>query len=244
MISIALLIPTYNEADNIRILLKAILESFKLENGINLKIFVIDDNSPDGTSDVVEEISIKEKCERLEIAVIRRKEKNGLGKAYIDGINRVLNLDAFDYVLQMDADLSHDAIYLKEFFLAAKESVDLGVGSRYVSGGGVPDWAWHRKFLSKFGNIYARALLGSGITDYTGGYNLYSTKLLKKIDLTQLDSSGYGFLIALKFYSLKNASKVKQIPIVFIDRKVGESKMPMNTLVKNLLLVFRLWRTR
>lgn len=239
--NIALLIPTYNEVENIRLLLPKIASVLDGYHSVSLSIFVIDDNSPDGTRAQVESLANTLGSERLDIKTLHRANKEGLGKAYVYGFRHVLESSVFDYVIQMDADLSHDPAYLSSFFNLAAQSYDLVVASRYVEGGGVPDWSWHRKLLSRFGNLYARTLLGSRITDYTGGFNMYSTRLLHRIDFELLNAPGYGFLITLKFQAVSKAISVAQVPIIFVDRKAGESKMPMSTLVNNFKLVFDLW---
>lgn len=240
MIRTALLIPTYNEVGNIEKLLKSISLVAKENIDVHLSVFVVDDNSPDGTQEVVKKISPVLVSNNLNINLLPRLKKEGLGKAYIYAISKVLMYKTFDYVIQMDADLSHNPIYLNDFFEAARKSADVVIGSRYIKGGAIPDWAFHRKILSVFGNSYARMLLGGKISDYTGGFNMFSTAILKNIKLDEMDGSGYGFLIALKYNAVKQAKKILQIPIVFVDRNNGESKMPLNTLIKNFILVLRL----
>lgn len=242
--NIALLIPTYNEAENVRTLLPEIAAIHTKHSAINLCVYVIDDNSPDGTQQAAESIAQTINGDNFCVSTIARTQKEGLGKAYVHGFRHVLEAGNFDYVIQMDADLSHNPIYLSSFFNLANQGVDLVVASRYVEGGGVPDWSWYRKMLSRLGNLYARTLLGSIISDYTGGFNMFSTRLLRKIDFERLNSPGYGFLITLKFEALAKSNAVTQVPIVFIDRKAGESKMPLSTLANNFKLVFDLWRKK
>jgi dolichol-phosphate mannosyltransferase len=238
---IAILAPTYNEKDNIPILIKKLVEVSNENKDVIFNLHVIDDNSPDGTLQVVNNLINDVKTDNFELSVISRLKKEGLGKAYIDGFQKMLKSDRnYDFILQMDADLSHDPIYIKEFINAAKDGADLIVGSRYIEGGSVPDWSWYRRMLSKFGNLYARTILGSLISDYTGGYNMYSVSVLKKLDFSLLDNAGYGFLITLKYNMLKVATQISQVPIVFLDRAAGESKMPLNTLVNNFKLVLLL----
>lgn len=241
---IALLIPTYNEAENIKVLLPQIAKSVANRNDINLCVHVIDDNSPDGTLELAKSLAAQLKSEQFSIETISRRTKEGLGKAYVHGFRNVLGATDLDYVLQMDADLSHNPAYLVDFFDEALKGTDFIVASRYVAGGGVPDWSWHRKLLSRFGNLYAKTLLGARITDYTGGFNMYSARLLRQIDFDRLSAPGYGFLITLKFEALRKASSIAQIPIIFLDRRAGESKMPLSTLANNFKLVFDLWRNK
>jgi len=234
-VKLAIAVPTYNEVVNTKKLLPAIKKSLKGYPKLSTTVFVIDDNSPDGTADSVEKLAVKLKDKNFAVKVIRRKKKEGLGKAYVDGFKQILK-QGFDYILQMDADLSHDPKYLPEFLDAAKD-VDFVVGSRYVRGGSTPDWGLHRKLLSRGGNLYTRLFLGSQITDYTGGFNLYSSGLLRKLNLNKLEAGGYGFLIELKFKALQNSDDVAQVPIVFMDRQHGISKIPRSTIIKNLKLV-------
>jgi dolichol-phosphate mannosyltransferase len=235
---LAIAVPTYNEATNIKKLLPAIKKSLKGYPELDCTVFVVDDNSPDGTAEAAEKLAKKLGGKHFSVKVIKRKQKEGLGKAYIYAFKKILP-QKFDYILQMDADLSHDPKYLPRF-LDATENADFVVGSRYVKGGGTPDWQWHRRLLSKGGNLYTRVMLGSRITDYTGGYNLYSAKLLKKIDLGGLQDGGYGFLIELKYRASQHCEGVRQVPIVFMDRQHGDSKIPQGIIVKNLALVAHL----
>lgn len=204
-------------------------------------VFIIDDNSPDKTSELVIALSKKINTKRFKLHLLHRRKKEGIGQAYLFGFKYLLERGSIDYVLQMDADLSHDPKSIKEFLSAAKNKSDLIVGSRYIKGGSLPkDWPWYRKFLSVFGNLYTQLLLGRNITDYTGGFNMYSMNILEKLDFSILDVSGYGFLIGLKYRALQQAKKITQVPIQFHDRSWGNSKMPLSTLHKNFLYVVRL----
>jgi dolichol-phosphate mannosyltransferase len=238
---IALLIPTYNEAENISRLLPLLASVSQRNTDIDLTVYVIDDSSPDGTSLRVSEIAPIISSANFKVQVIERPTKNGLGEAYIDGFKKVLKDKTLEYAIQMDADLSHDPNYLDYFFSYARKHTELVIGSRYIRGGAVPDWSIHRKLISKFGNLYARTLLGNKVTDYTGGYNMFSAELLQRLDFSKLNTSGYGFLISLKFHAVKACRSIDQIPIVFVDRKSGISKMPLNTMAKNFMLVLNLW---
>jgi dolichol-phosphate mannosyltransferase len=234
--NLAIAVPTYNEAENIQKLVQAIHESLKTYPKLNLTVFVIDDNSPDGTAAIASKLGASYKKPGFSVTVIRRQKKEGLGKAYIDAFHQIIKQNKFDFILQMDADLSHEPKYLPAFLDATKQA-DFVVGSRYIRGGGTPDWALLRKFLSHGGNIYTRLFLGSKVTDYTGGYNLFSVDLLKKIDLDSLQAGGYGFLIELKYRAIQNCHGIRQIPIIFMDRQYGISKIPRDTLIANLILV-------
>jgi dolichol-phosphate mannosyltransferase len=232
---LAIAIPTYNEATNVKKLLPAIHKSLADYPKLDCTVFIIDDNSPDGTADIAETVGKKLKTKAFHVEVIRRKRKEGLGKAYVFAFHKLLERK-FDYILQMDADLSHNPKYLPHF-LDATQTADFVVGSRYVKGGDTPDWSWNRKLLSRGGNLYTRLMLGSQITDYTGGFNLFSVGLLHAVNLNNLQDAGYGFLIELKYRALQNSHGVVQVPIVFMDRAHGESKLPNNIIIKNLMLV-------
>jgi dolichol-phosphate mannosyltransferase len=238
---VAIVTPTYNEIGNIEKLLVE-LQSVSKEHPADIfSAFVIDDSSPDGTADLVETLRPKLKTKNFTVNLIVRKEKDGLGRAYIFGFNQVLQQKPpFDYILQMDADLSHNPAYITGFLHQARDGADLIVASRYIHGGTTPDWPWYRKVLSRGGNMYTRFFLSSKVTDYTGGFNMYSTSLMKKIDTNTLTAGGYGFLIELKYRAIKSAKKIREVPIVFLDRENGVSKIPKSTIFKNLALVIKL----
>lgn len=236
--NLAILIPTFNESENIDVLLRELAEMAKLESGVNFTVYVIDDSSPDGTAAIVKALSEELACTNFSISVINRVKKEGLGKAYIDGFKSMLELtNPPDYILQMDADLSHSPKYIPEFLAAARRGADFVVGSRYIPEGSSPDWSWYRKLLSRGGNLYARSILGRSIHDYTGGFNMYSIGLIRAMDIESIDYFGYGFLIDLKFRAVRLAKKIVEIPIHFTDREFGQSKMPANTIIKNFILV-------
>jgi dolichol-phosphate mannosyltransferase len=238
---LAIAIPTYNEISNIAGLLEALLEVSTRNRDAFFKILVIDDSSPDGTADLVKVLSNSMRCGNFEILMpLARNVKEGLGKAYVHGFNELLSSDGFDYILQMDADLSHDPQYITEFIKAAREGTDLVIGTRYQKGGGTPDWNFFRRFLSRWGNTYARMILGSAVSDYTGGFNMYSTALLKRLNLNNISSKGYGFLIELKYKAASLSEKIAEVPIVFMDRTSGASKIPKSTILEDFLLVLKL----
>jgi dolichol-phosphate mannosyltransferase len=237
-VKLGIAIPTYNESANIKKLLVQIHANLGKVADLSTIVLVIDDNSPDGTADAAKKIAKKLKGKNFKVEVMSRKVKDGLGRAYIAGFTEILKSKP-DFILQMDADLSHNPKYLKEFVKSAEEN-DFVVGSRYIPGGKTPDWGLYRKLQSRGGNIYTRMILGSDITDYTGGYNMYSAKLLKKIGINTIQSTGYGFLLELKYRASLQAKHIHQVPIVFNDRQHGKSKMPKDTIIKTLLLVPRL----
>lgn len=230
--------PTYNEIENIPILLSSIKLLSEKEPNIYFYVLVVDDSSPDGTALKVSELSKELKSKNFSINLVVRKKKDGLGRAYVYGFNLLLSPKLeIDYIIQMDADLSHNPKYIKNFISYANNGIDFTTASRYITGGDTPDWSRFRKLLSKGGNLYARIVLGSQITDYTGGFNMYSRELLRRINVTSLRSGGYGFLIELKYRALIFAESVAELPIVFMDRKHGNSKIPKSTMIKSFILV-------
>ncbi len=233
---LAIAVPTYNEAKNLPKLVNRIKLVTDNTTNVDYTLLIIDDNSPDGTSIVAKNLAKGKKTKNFRIKVLKRRIKQGLGSAYIDGFKYLLSEKRYDYILQMDADLSHDPKYIPNFLDSIQEA-DLIVGSRYIKGGGTPDWTILRKLLSRAGNLYACLILGTKIHDYTGGYNMYSSRLLKKINFDILHTNGYSFLLELKYVALNLAKHTKEVPIIFIDRKHGVSKMPKNTLISSLLLV-------
>ena len=238
---IAIAIPTYNEALNIRELLTALRDVSLQHSGISFRIYVLDDASPDNTGGVVLDARKALETANFAIELVQRKGKEGLGKAYVDGFRHIMaQSDHADYILQMDADLSHRPAHIAEFIEAAKDGSDFIVGSRYVRGGGTPDWKWFRKLVSKCGNWYAQLWLGSKLHDYTGGFNMYHVDLLRKVDVSKISNLGYGFLIDLKYKCLALCHKKAEIPIMFMDRTYGTSKIPKSTVIKSFILVARL----
>ena len=228
--------------ENIELLLRAIANIQTLHQNWNFHIYVIDDSSPDGTGAHVEVLAPELNRSGYKVQLLTRVKKEGLGKAYIFGFKYALNdqLILPDFVMQMDADLSHDPRYLNNFIDAFEAGAQVVLGSRYIPGGGCPSWSWYRKLLSSGGNYYARLVLGSTVHDYTGGFNAYAVSVLRAIELDKLDSAGYGFLIDLKFQMLKQRPRIIEIPIQFIDRKYGQSKMPLNTIFQNFFLVLKI----
>jgi dolichol-phosphate mannosyltransferase len=240
--TLAILVPTYNEIENIEPLLRAIAAVQTTHQHWNFHVYVVDDSSPDGTGARVEQLAIELNSTGYQVQLLTRLKKEGLGKAYIFGFNYALNDQVVrpDFVMQMDADLSHDPKYLHNFIEAFEADAQVVLGARYIPGGGCPNWSWYRKLLSSGGNYYARLVLGSKVHDYTGGFNAYALSVLKAIALNQLDSAGYGFQIDLKFQMLKQQPLIIEVPIQFIDRQHGKSKMPLNTVFQNFFLVLKI----
>jgi len=241
VVKIAVVTPTYNEIGNIEKLLTELQKVSNEHVNDSFSVFVVDDSSPDGTADLVTVLSPKLKTKNFNVNLIVRKEKDGLGRAYIHGFKQVLaHEDKFDYILQMDADLSHNPVYITGFLHQANEKADFIVASRYINGGGTPDWPIHRQALSRGGNLYTRMILGTKISDYTGGFNMFKTSLMEKMDVNTISAGGYGFLLELKYRALHSAVNVREIPIIFLDREHGTSKIPKSTIFKNLVLVLKL----
>lgn len=236
---IVIISPTYNEKDNISKLTKKIDKVVSNIKSYSFTILFVDDSSPDGTLNEI--IKIKNSgLKGLKIEYISRKDKNGLGKAYLTGMDYALESLGADFIIQMDADLSHQPKYLLHFTNSFSRGAELVVASRYIPGGDTPGWPWYRKLISSLGNHYNRLFLGDKITDYTGGFNGYEANLLKKLLKLGIKSSGYGFMTEIKFRAMKSTDNIKQIPIKFIDREHGKSKIPKSTIFKSLLLAPKL----
>jgi dolichol-phosphate mannosyltransferase len=219
-----IIIPTYNERENIGILLDKIISL----NLSAVDVLVVDDNSPDKTADIVR---AKQKgCQN--IFLLERPGKDGLGRAYIAGFSWGLK-NYYDLLIGMDADLSHDPKYLPSL-IKGLETNDFVVGSRYVSGGGIDNWGYWRRFLSIGGNIYAGLVLSMKIKDLTGGFNAWRAEVLKTISLETVCSDGYSFLIELKYRACKNNFKYLEVPIIFKERASGKSKMS-SSIIKEAL---------
>lgn len=226
-----ILIPTYNEIENIQPLIQAVLA--KVPESV--EILVIDDGSPDGTGTLVDRMA----AENSRIHAIHREGKLGLGSAYVKGFRWGLE-KAFDALIEMDADFSHDPKYLPTM-LALLEDNDVVIGSRYINSGGTRNWGIGRKILSKGGSFYARMVLGAPIKDFTGGFNGWRRKALEAIDLDTIKSEGYSFQIELKYRAFKQKLRMKEFPIVFEDRKVGSSKMSRGIVLEAMS---RVWQFR
>lgn len=210
-----LILPTYNEAENIEAFVAAVLA--KLPG--SARVLVVDDGSPDGTGAIAERLAATE--ERLE--VLHRPRKEGLGPAYIAGFRRALAAGA-ELVLEMDSDFSHDPAYLPRL-LDAAGGADLVLGSRYVDGGGVSDWGPLRRAISRGGSAYARAVLGLDVRDLTGGFKCFRRQVLEAIDLDSVQAHGYGFQVEMTYRAIQLGFRVVEVPIVFRDRRAGSSKM-------------------
>lgn len=224
-----IVMPTYNEIQNIEVILEKI---FSLN--LALDILIVDDSSPDKTYEKVQEL-IDINTYENQLSLIIRKNKEGLGKAYIEGFKYALNKD-YKYIIEMDADLSHNPKYLHTFLEQIKEN-DLVIGSRYVEGGGVENWSLFRKLISFGGSFYSRMLLGIKIQDVTGGFKCFRREVLEKINLDGLITTGYAFQIEMNYRASLMNYRIKEIPIIFEDRVAGKSKMSKKIFIEALLKV-------
>ncbi len=228
---IAVVIPTFNEKENIVSIMSAIHEHLPFAD-----ILVVDDSSPDGTSEIVKTFMETSPFVKLKI----RKNKEGLGAAYLDGFNQLLN-ESYDIIYQMDADFSHQPKYLPVMLDEIDKGADVVVGSRYVAGGGTKNWSLIRRIISRGGSFYASTILALGVNDVTAGFKCWKASFLKKVISTPLVLSGFGFQIEMAFRTKLSGAKIKEIPIVFPDRVMGESKMS-GKIFKEAL--FGVWKLR
>jgi dolichol-phosphate mannosyltransferase len=230
-------IPTYNEAANIEGILRAATAELERLMPGEYRVLVVDDSSPDGTGTIADRLA----DELDEVEVLHRREKEGLGQAYLAGFARALAGGA-ELVLEMDADFSHDPRYLGDLLRAADDA-DLVLGSRYVPGGGVRNWGVLRRLISRGGGIYARQILRVEINDLTGGYKCIRREVLEAIDLGSVRAEGYVFQIEVTYRALLAGFRVREVPIVFYDRTAGSSKMSARIAFEAMLLVPRLRRS-
>jgi dolichol-phosphate mannosyltransferase len=224
------IIPTYNERDNVEAITKAALAADD-----RLDVLIVDDNSPDGTGQLADALAAKEP----RIQVLHRAKKEGLGRAYLHAFSWGLER-GYELLIEMDADFSHDPKYLPVMIDAAQGGADLVIGSRYVKGGGTVNWGTGRKILSRGGSLYARTILGVGVRDLTAGFLCFRRAVLQAIDLGAVKSTGYAFQIELKYRAIKAGFRLQEIPIIFEDRRVGQSKMSRKIFVEALTMVWKL----
>ena len=227
--NVVVLIPTYNELDNVDRLTKTI---FRLIPDIH--ILFIDDGSPDGTADRIKELM----SENKNIHILERPGKMGLGNAYVSGFKFALE-NGYEYIFQMDADFSHDPKELPNFLKSMKDN-DLVLGSRYIKGVNVINWPLSRLLLSYFANSYTRIVTGLPIRDATGGFKCFRRSVLESLDLNKIKSNGYAFQIEVTFNVWNNGFRVKEIPIIFVDRVYGESKLSKKIMWEAIFMVWKL----
>lgn len=230
-----IIIATYNEKDNIE---KILAEVYKYVPDVH--ILVIDDNSPDKTYEIVEGLAADKYVGQLHL--MRRAGKLGLGTAYVAGFKWGLERD-YDVIGQMDADFSHNPKYLPEMF-ATLNDYDLAIGSRYVRGGGVVNWGLKRRFISRGGSLYSKIILGIPVNDLTGGFKIWRREVLATIDVDNMLSTGFCFQIETTYKAFVNGFKIKEVPIIFEDRVLGQSKMSGGIFKEALLMVLKLRANR
>jgi dolichol-phosphate mannosyltransferase len=226
-VRVLVIIPTYNESANIEAVISRVHEALPKAG-----VLIVDDGSPDGTADLadalVEEIG--------DLHVLRRSEKSGLGSAYRAGFAWGLE-HGYEACVEMDADFSHDPDALPELVAPLEADCELAIGSRYVPGGSIPNWSWHRHLLSRGGNVYASALLGLHVADATAGFRAYGADLLARLNLDTVRAEGYGFQIEMTYRAREARATIVEVPIKFVDRVAGESKMSSAIVVEALALV-------
>jgi dolichol-phosphate mannosyltransferase len=220
---IVVIIPTYNEAENLPLIVKRVRTAVP-----TVDILVADDNSPDGTGDIADELAAADSC----IKVMHRQGKEGLGAAYLAGFAWAID-NGYDAVVEMDADGSHQPEQLPRL-LKALEDADLVLGSRWVPGGAVQNWPKSREFLSRGGSTYTRLALGIDVHDATGGYRAFRTSALQSLNLDQVESAGYCFQIDLAWRALQAGLSIREVPITFVEREIGESKMSQSIVLEAL----------
>ena len=206
-------LPTYNERENLEAMLRAL-------EPLGVRVLVIDDNSPDGTGEIADRLA----AELEFVSVLHRERKEGLGPAYLAGFRRALD-DGAELVLELDCDFSHDPRDVPRLIAACEAGADLALGSRYVEGGGTENWGLGRRIVSWGGSFYARLLLGVRVRDLTGGFKCYRRQVLETIDLDAIHSKGYAFQIEGTYRTLRKGFRVVEVPILFVDRTAGHSKM-------------------
>jgi dolichol-phosphate mannosyltransferase len=221
-------LPTYNERENLEAMLRALAP-------LGVRVLVIDDKSPDGTGEIADRLA----GELDFVSVLHRERKEGLGPAYLAGFRRAL-ADGAEYVLEMDCDFSHDPKDVPRLIAACEAGADLALGSRYVEGGGTENWGAGRRLVSFGGSFYARAMLGVGVRDLTGGFKCYRRLVLETIDLDAIHSKGYAFQIEGTYRTLRKGFRVVEVPIRFIDRTAGHSKMSRAIFLEAVVRVPRL----
>jgi dolichol-phosphate mannosyltransferase len=218
-------LPTYNERENLEAMLRAL-------EPLGVHVLVVDDNSPDGTGEIADRLA----GELDFVSVLHRERKEGLGPAYLAGFRRAL-ADGAELVLELDCDFSHNPSDVPRLVAACESGADLALGSRYVAGGGTENWGLGRRIVSWGGSFYARALLGVGVRDLTGGFKCYRRRVLETIDLDAIDSKGYAFQIETTYRTLRKGFRVVEVPINFVDRTAGHSKMSRSIFLEAVVKV-------
>lgn len=225
-------IPTYNERSNIRLIVPEIFSVVP-----EIHVLVVDSNSPDGTADEVR--SLMKAYPHVSLHI--QSKKNGIGGAYMDGFKEILKDSSVDHVIMMDADFSHDPKYLPDLLRYSNE-YDVVIGSRYVKGGGIMGWTWWRRILSFGATLYMRAILRKGIRDWTAGFNCMRANILRKIDLSSVDRTGYAFIGELKYLLILAGARIKEVPIILPNRHEGESKISISAVLEGIVAPWKLRR--
>lgn len=227
--SVLIVVPTYNERENLPVLVPAVRRIAP-----EADLLIVDDNSPDGTGQLADALAAADPA----IHVLHRAAKEGLGRAYVAALSWGLER-GYERLLHMDADLSHDPKYLPAL-LAASQTHDLAVGSRYVPGGGTLNWGVGRRLLSRFGSIYARTILGLPLRDLTGGFRCWRRHVLEDIGLESVRSNGYSFMVEMAYRAYLRGHSIVEVPIVFPDRTGGKSKMSKKIILEAMIMVWKL----
>jgi dolichol-phosphate mannosyltransferase len=237
MMRTLIVVPTYNEVENIQPLVEAILAS----TPSSVDVLIVDDSSPDGTGALADILAVRHEPR---VHVLHREKKMGLGTAYVNGFRWGMAKPEYQVFIEMDADFSHNPSYLKTM-LSQMETADVAIGSRYVEGGGTKNWGLGRKILSRGGSIYSRLILGAPIRDFTGGFNGWRRAVLDSVEIASLRSDGYSFQIELKYRAFLRGFRIVEFPILFEDRKVGASKMHRRIVLEALKRVWSFrWNSR
>ena len=227
--SALVIVPTYNERGNLPTLIAGLMQH------PNVRVMVVDDQSPDGTGALADTLA-QQYPGRIE--VMHRTGRRGLGRSYIDGIKRAIH-ETVDVIGQMDADLSHDPAHLPDL-IAATEQADVVIGSRYIPGGAIVNWPKRRQLLSRFANVYVRTITRLGARDCTSGYRCWRREALAALPLDRFISDGYSFLVEMLFVASRRGSRIAEVPITFVERRIGESKISRGVLLESAIMPWRL----
>lgn len=227
--SALVVVPTYNELENLPLLAAALMQN------PNVQLLVVDDQSPDGTGDLADRLA-SEHAGR--IRVLHRTGHRGLGRSYVDGLREALR-EPVDVICQMDADLSHDPVQLPALIAAADQN-DVVIGSRYVPGGRIVNWPWRRRLLSRFANLYVRSVTRLVVHDCTSGYRCWRHEALAALPLDRLTSDGYAFLVEMLYAAARRRCRVAEVPITFVERRLGESKLSRDVVVESAIAPWRI----
>jgi dolichol-phosphate mannosyltransferase len=218
-------LPTYNERENVERMVRALVDE-------GVHVLVIDDNSPDGTGEIADRLA----AELDGVDVLHREHKKGLGPAYLAGFARAI-ADGAELILEMDCDFSHEPKDVRRLIAQAEQGADLVLGSRYVPGGRIPNWGLLRRFISRGGCVYAQLWLQTRVRDLTGGFKCYRRRVLETIDLEAIDAKGYAFQIETTYRTLRKGFRVVEVPITFVDREEGGSKMSKSIVLEAIWMV-------